>query len=648
MTRSPGAGWRRTRTWRRLGAWLSACTMAAAGLAALSATSATSASAASAASAYAVNAASEAYAAHAATAAGPGACVSGQTALAQVTAGGAAGSVAGSVPVVFVHGIVSSPAMWKPDISGSLSWQAATMRGITAWTFNYAHHAEDWVTNSAIGPALAAAIGCLARASGHKVIIVAHSMGGLAAQYAIGTQGSPAAGHVAEVVTIGTPYTGSPLLSDFQALLGKSVDTAVLTGDPGEAAVAEGLLSVCAGIATHTDDNPCSLVSVVDAPVGTALETNSLQIRALPPWPSSLPVLDVAGNMDLFVGAGPLGVHAHPGDIAVTLPSATAHDTVGSPFVVACSSSLVRVVEKRGLPSCFHSNLVNDPVVINRILTEIRKYQPSAVGAASPSSPSSSTPDTASLTGFDPAADLSKVWDGTLWDGTPYRDALAITSIRLVGSELTLSYTAQHSGASSALSEETGDACIEVDNDDFAEAPTAATPGLDAGPLNGNGSYSGTLTFPILSPGRYVLSWGCFGLDTINSQENITLGTATGTEVGPPQVDHLYQSWTWYVTGVRYTGSSTTVDVTTIGDTTIFDSPQPWALDPPDKFTPGDAYGVAYQANSVVTSLRQLNISSMGMGGYMTDQVVTFPTGQHGLYFVFKDTLNDDEYIRLP
>jgi len=32
----------------------------------------------------------------------------------------------------------------------------------------------------------------------------------------------------------------------------------------------------------------------------------------------------------------------------------------------------------------------------------------------------------------------------------------------------------------------------------------------------------------------------------------------------------------------------------------------------------------------------------------MTDQVVTFPTGQHGLYFVFKDTLNDDEYIRLP
>jgi pimeloyl-ACP methyl ester carboxylesterase len=307
--------------------------------------------------------------------AGPGACLAGQTSLAQVTAGGQAGPVTGSVPVIFVHGIVSSPAMWKTDTPGSLTWQAAAMKGLTAWTFNYARYAEDWVTNSAIGPALASAIGCLAHASGHQVIVVAHSMGGLATQYAVGMAGSAAAGHVAGVVTVGTPYTGSQVLSDMQAAVNGAEVTGGVSEDGDIAAVAEALLSACAGIATHTADNPCLLASVLRAPIGTALEVNSPEIRALPPWPSSLPVLDVGGNMDLFLGVGLIGIHTHPGDIAVTLPSATAHDTAGAPFVLACSTSFLKLVRQLALPSCFHSDLVNDKPVINRILKQIRKYQ---------------------------------------------------------------------------------------------------------------------------------------------------------------------------------------------------------------------------------------------------------------------------------
>lgn len=324
----------------------------------------------------------------AAAASGGAACLDGMSQLAQVTASGATGPTAGSVPVVFVHGIVSSPAMWKPADPGSLAWQTATTPGFTAWTFDYSAEALDWVTNQAIGPALASAIGCLAQASGHKVIIVAHSMGGLAAQYAVGEPGSPAAGEVAGVITVGTPYTGSQVLSDAQAL----VTGGAPAGNPEEAVVAEALLSACAGIATSTDENPCFLASVLRAPVGTALETGSPDIAALPPWPATLPVFDVAGNMDLYVGAGLLGIHTHPGDLAVTLPSATAHDTTASPDVVACSSSLVHMIETGALPACYHGNLVNQPQVIARILAEIKSFpvasasQQSGAGTALPMS----------------------------------------------------------------------------------------------------------------------------------------------------------------------------------------------------------------------------------------------------------------------
>lgn len=530
--------------------------------------------------------------------------------------------------------------MWKPSVPGSLSWQTAELHGFTAWTFDYRHEALDWVTNKAIGPALATAIGCLAQASGHKVIIVAHSMGGLAAQYAIGEPGSPAVGHVAEVITVGTPYTGSQVLSDAQEMVTGQAAADAATGDPQEAAFTEALLSACAGIATHTDTNPCFLASVLRAPVGTALEVNSPQINALPAWPAALPVLDIAGNMDLFVGVGRLGFHAHPGDIAVTLPSATAHDTTGSPYVLACSASLVSMVRQLALPSCFHSNLVNTPKVIARILAEIRRYQPNSPGGAEGSQYASS------LTGFVPAAQLSKVWSLTTWDGTPSRDALTITSVRLANGELTLSYVAQHSGADTALTEGTADACIQVGDDGFWAAPTQATPGFDDAPIPGD--YSGTLTFPALSPGTYVLSWGCGSLDPNYQSENITLGTATGTSVGPPQVDPLYGSYTWYVTRVRYTASTTTVTLTTIASTTLFTSPTSWALDPPDQFSPGDAWGVASQANSVVTGTYEHAGNTTGNGGYTAYLTVTFPTGRQGMYFVFKGALNNDEYIRLP
>ena len=249
-------------------------------------------------------------------------CGGGQGQLQPVPVVGRAQSLSGSAPVVFVHGINSDAGMWNAN---SAADQVAQMHGVTAWTFDYGRHSLDWIVKILIGPSLADAISCLARTSGHSVIIVAHSMGGLAAQYAIGEPGSPASGHVAEVITLGTPYTGSDILTTAENV----INGGLLYLDNPTVAFTEALLSVCAGIATNTNINPCWIASALRAPVGTALESKSAEIRQLPVWPPSLPVLDMAGNMDVFIGVSNTGFHVHPGDGAVTVSSAASHDTTG-------------------------------------------------------------------------------------------------------------------------------------------------------------------------------------------------------------------------------------------------------------------------------------------------------------------------------
>lgn len=278
----------------------------------------------------------------------------------------------GTVPVVFIHGISGSAAMWDTTSGTSMAGQAALIKDVTVWTFSYAHQSLDWVTEPAIGPAFAAAIACLAKASGHKVIVVAHSMGGLATQYAIGYPHSPAAGDVADLITIGTPYQGSLLLSVMRAVVSGSEAGSLASGDPGYAVLAEALLSACAGIATHTNSNLCSLVSVLRSPVGTALEWHSPQIQQLPPWPPGLPVLDTAGDIQLQITVGARTITGDFGDVPVSLGSATAHDTVGTAHVRHCSPlSLLGAVHLDPGP-CYHTHLPNDSDIIDVVLTAIR------------------------------------------------------------------------------------------------------------------------------------------------------------------------------------------------------------------------------------------------------------------------------------
>lgn len=81
-----------------------------------------------------------------------------------------------------VHGVISGPKFWEEAVRGrqSLFQLANEVAGAAAYAFNYRDAGLSWVTDDRIGPALAGTINCLAKESGRQVVVVAHSMSGLA------------------------------------------------------------------------------------------------------------------------------------------------------------------------------------------------------------------------------------------------------------------------------------------------------------------------------------------------------------------------------------------------------------------------------------------------------------------------------------
>jgi pimeloyl-ACP methyl ester carboxylesterase len=288
-------------------------------------------------------------------------------------------------PVIVVHGMSGSPAIFTVNELGggpSLDSQINGIVGAHVWSFNYQQEALDWVTNPDIGPALAKSIECLAHATGKPVIVVDHSMGGLATQLAVSESdpaGGIAAADVAAVVTIGTPFEGSEILSDAQDLL-KTGEVVGDLSDNGELVdAAEVLLSACAGIGQIADEldvtNPCSILSVAKSPVGTALEYNSPQIAALPAWPVGLPVYNTAGNITLEIHYGPIKHTFSPiGDLLVTEGSATAHDTVESPGIAGCTETDSGIAKSLSgeRSACYHGKLPSNRTIDGDVVAAIK------------------------------------------------------------------------------------------------------------------------------------------------------------------------------------------------------------------------------------------------------------------------------------
>ena len=222
------------------------------------------------------------------------------------------------VPVIMVHGWTSQDTNdaarsgtfshyidlsdipgFAPDVTRSLIGQLQRIPGAAVFTFDYHPYSARWVDDGHLGPALGKVIDCLYRASGQKVVIVAHSMGGLIARYAAthpGGTGPDRSGEISSVVTFGTPETGS-----VAALLAAAgIDAGASVSD--ELAVVRFVLAACGKLASG-DITTGSLCDTLPAPArafasdaGIALRAGSPQLAALKPWPSSIRVTALAGN----------------------------------------------------------------------------------------------------------------------------------------------------------------------------------------------------------------------------------------------------------------------------------------------------------------------------------------------------------------
>ena len=141
-----------------------------------------------------------------------------------------AGQSASARPVVLVHGWTGRP------LTGTASQLKAALGGkISTFTFDYSKWAADWPTNANIAPCLAYYVNQVSAAykdvgGDRKVILVAHSMGGVAIRYASSETyvQDPITADVAPlIITLDTPHLGSPW-GDTPLALGKQLWGGVL------------------------------------------------------------------------------------------------------------------------------------------------------------------------------------------------------------------------------------------------------------------------------------------------------------------------------------------------------------------------------------------------------------------------------------
>lgn len=312
-----------------------------------------------------------------------------------------------SIPVVMVHGwtgssrhtsertgafsnlvdLTTDEAADDGGLSTSLIGAVQSVGGVAVYTFDYHEVSSRWVTDEGIGPLLAEALPCLAQAYGHPAVVIAHSMGGLATRQALGLiaddGGSPGA-YVSDVITFGTPNTGSEVA---RWLVDTTTGLGAMEGMPdAETATAlHSLIVTCGALATESleaDLGVCGTFGDVVASIGSeavqGLAAGSEQLAALPAWPAGVRVHAYAGDVTLSfaVTAWFLDVYrsdsASLGDIIV--PRSSALDGAGSTLANECpyviDLNLIGPIWDQGLgvddlavlgagsSACFHSNLM--------------------------------------------------------------------------------------------------------------------------------------------------------------------------------------------------------------------------------------------------------------------------------------------------
>jgi pimeloyl-ACP methyl ester carboxylesterase len=253
--------------------------------------------------------------------------------------------------VISVHGFNGDPEVWEAKGSArSMNDSIEMVDGVVlAAGFNYQPYNTKWVTDPNIGKALAVQIKCLSAASlraggDGRVIVIAHSMGGLAVREAMKYLDPKIVGLV---ITIGTPHQGAP-------------------------------------IAKWCNPTGCGWI----APAVAAMRPGSPQLRQLPLMPRTVPLRAIAGDVvqTLYLWGRKVG-EIHYGDRIVSVGSATAQYTTAYPgdgrFVIKCAPTKTF----RGIPleaSCDHGSQLRDAAVQANVRQALDEYVGSLPTAPSP------------------------------------------------------------------------------------------------------------------------------------------------------------------------------------------------------------------------------------------------------------------------
>ncbi len=253
-----------------------------------------------------------------------------------------------ALPVVVVHGFRSD----AHAMSGLVAILEDTQIDVAVEAFDYGARNTSWVTHDQIGPTLREQLICLADASqasggAGRVVVVGHSMGGLATRYALSNDRGDGRGvlddEIALVATIGTPHEGS--------LWG------ILAGQ-----AERGLQS---SLTTQMWGHPQPLAGTF---AGSALAVGSPQLAQLPDFPDGVPVLALASE---YIGQARFLFYQSPearvGDAVVSRSSALAMsreiDGVGGTGEITCRIGLPLELGGASISAAVAAELYANPAV---------------------------------------------------------------------------------------------------------------------------------------------------------------------------------------------------------------------------------------------------------------------------------------------
>jgi pimeloyl-ACP methyl ester carboxylesterase len=308
----------------------------------------------------------------------------------------------------------------------------STMSGVAVDDgFDYGPVNDQWVTHPDIGRALAERVDCVAKRSAAnngpgKVVIVAHSMGGLATRCAASTKctsgGPEVADKIGAVITLGTPNTGSFLRGN-----------AVVSG--AEQVLLKSLALNCWALQRVTGDL-CEMRHVMEGPAAVAFTPGSSELKKLPDLPPEIPVEGIAGKVSvttqLFNQTYTLTGNA--GDLVVSVPSALAGARdiggLGGPDTIDCGTAPVPVTRGWTPPTCWHGTETSSPLFKSKVRATIQKYldkhpvPPPKTTAAPSTSPPAAVP-TPAAAGWD-IGDQVAAKCSVAWPTAPTRTTTSI------------------------------------------------------------------------------------------------------------------------------------------------------------------------------------------------------------------------------